>query len=164
MPLPPNSSLCLCKWPAPVSTLTSCLPFASHKERGLFQMLRDLWRKASCPGHPSLFTGTHMPRSTYPRSDPHLFSARSQDPGGIQESSLNYKRVRGRPLPPPAPRPQPEPPSKSPFSVWAAVNCTCADRGEPQPCGQERDTNGQELEVGLCFELTMTPMLPAAFP
>lgn len=139
-------------------------PFTSHKERGLFQMPCDLWRKVSCPGHPSLFTGTHMPRSIYPRSDPHLFSARSQCPRGNSRIVPKLQESLGETPPPRASHPQPEPPSKSPFSVWAAVNCTCAGRGEPPPCGQERGTNGQELEAGLRFEPTMTPMLPVAFP
>lgn len=84
--------------------------------------------------------------------------------GGDSRIVPKLQESLGETFPPEHPAPQAEPPSKSPFSVWTAVNCTCAGRGEPSPCGQERRTNGQELEVGLCFELTMTPMLPAAFP
>lgn len=164
MPLPPNSSLCLCKWPAPVSTLTSCLPSHLIRKEVYFKCRVIYGGKSLAPAIHLSSQGHTCRGASIPGVTHIYFLPGVNAPGGIQESSLNYKRVWGRHPPPRASHPQPEPPSKSPFSVWAAVNCTCAGRGEPPPCGQERGTNGQELEAGLRFEPTMTPMLPVAFP
>ena len=52
----------------------------------MFQMLGDLWAKATSPDRASLFTGTHMLGSIYPRNDPHSFSARNQGPGNARNA------------------------------------------------------------------------------
>lgn len=92
----PLTHLCLCKWPAPVSALTSSLLSHLIRKEVYFKCCVIYEGKPlgpaihlssqghTCRGGASILEVTHI-----------YFSARSQCPGGAQESSLNYKRVSG---------------------------------------------------------------------